>query len=797
MMSLQAEDGPRRPSLLGGMRSRSSSTTSPSKSVEPGVDLNGEDPLAAFEALQLERKKGEWASWAESEFQKCKSSREPFERQWYINLAFYLGKQYLSPVQVPGQGFRLTTPRAPSHRVRLVVNKVRTAVRTECAKLTTNRPIPVVTPATNEEEDYSAARVAELLVQNQFGNAEFESQYRNAIFWASVAGNGFMKNYWNPTGEDRISLEEETPVGPDGMPLLDDEGNPDRPKLKPATGRIEIKKITPFHIYVPDLLSEDINDQPYLIHCMTQSVEWVKKNFGITATPDAKTTNSLLDASFLVTKGREHIFDAVMVKEMWIKPGTHVDFPDGGLLTVVNGKVVQHRTEWPVPFRDYPFHKIDSLPTGGFYSDSIIVDLIPLQKEYNRTKSQMIEIKNQMGKPKFLYPRGSINIRQVNTEAGQGIPYIQGYEKPTVLPGVEVPMSMSNELDRLTIDFDDISGQHEIARGGTPNAAISSGTAISFLQEQDDLKLGYQVASIEKCMEAIGTQVLLYISTYWTQERIIRITGKDNAFESMVWKGSSLRGNHDVKIQTGSALPYSKAAKTAMITEFMQNGWLPPEIGMDILNMGGFDKALNEILVDKRQVQRENLKLAKMDLEAIIPMIKPPEDPNTGEPLIDEETGQPMNLDGSPWTPQSPLPVNSWDNHEVHIQLHNNYRKTQDFEMLDDYHKEAFELHVQTHQMAIQGAPMEGQMGPLPNGMSPEMAEQAMQQEEGQPSPEELEQAQLETEQAMNEGQLDQLRKQERHELEMDMKSREQRLKEAALVKRLGETGPDVNPSSP
>src|SRR5690606_3587437 len=142
-------------------------------------------------------------------------------------------------------------------------------------------------------------------------------------------------------------------------------------------------------------------------------------------------------ASYLVTKGREDIFDAVMVKEMWIKPGGHEDFPEGGLLTIINGKIVQHREEWPVPFRDYPFHKIDGLPTGGFYSDSIIVDLIPLQKEYNRTKSQMIEIKNQMGKPKFLYPRGSINIRQVNTETGQGIPYIQGYEKPTVLPGVE------------------------------------------------------------------------------------------------------------------------------------------------------------------------------------------------------------------------------------------------------------------------------------------------------------------------------------------------------------------------
>ena len=794
-MSSQAEAG-RRQSMLEILRNRKqSSSTDGSGTPE---DAQAADLLNKFEALELAKKKARWASWVDSEFAKMKSAREPFVRQWYTNLAFYLGRQYVQPLNVTGQGFKLVSPRTPSHRVKMVVNKIRPAVRTECAKLTSSRPIPVVTPATNEEEDISAARVGEMLLANQFTTADFESEYRSAIFWSVITGVGYIKDWWDPNADDPLSLTKTGPnLGLEGETL---EQADDAPKTQPAKGKISIERVTPFHIFVPDLLAERMEDQPFVIHCMTQTVSWAKKNFpNINATADTRSTDTIMDATNMIAKGREEILDSVLVKEVWIKPNFHEDFPEGGVLTIINGKVAQYVDKWPLPFTTFPFHKIDGLPTGGFYSDSMIVDLIPLQKEYNRTKSQSIEIKNQMGKPKFMYPKGSINIRQVNTEAGQGIPYIAGYEKPEILPGVEVPQSMGIELDRIIQDFDDLSGQHEISRGGTPNSAISSGTAIAFLQEQDDLKLNYQVSSIEKAMERLGTQVLKFISDKWTTERIIRVTGKDNAFESMEWKGSSLRGNHDVKVQTGSALPFSRAAKTAQITEFMQNGWLEPSVGMDMLNMGSFDKALSEMLIDKRHAQRENLKMSKIsdeDLATITPPVG-----EDGQPLVDEQ-GQPMDQNGAPFNPDLPIPVNSWDNHEAHIQFHNNYRKTQDFELLSDDKKRLFELHVQGHQMAIQGAPMEGEQGPLPSAQPPEAqqmeAEQASAQAGNDPelaaqqAAMEQEQAGIDQEQQLTEAELNnqgtamqQEREQESHDQALAMKEQQEGLKTAILSEKL------------
>lgn len=688
-----------------------------------------------------------WAQWVDSQYQRCRNARVPFERQWYINLAFTAGKQYVAPIDVPTQGFRLTTPKAPPWRVRLVVNKTRVAVRTECSKLTTSKPVPVVAPATNEDEDFSASKVAEQLLKSEFANAEFESTYRSWIWWGVVCGTSYLKTYYDPNKPDHDAKTlPKTPNMPGtDQPLPDEllEKLKEKvPGLKehletplPARGKICVERITPFHIYVPDLLCENINEQPYVIHVMTKSPLWVEKKFGFKPAADARASNTILDAATIIAKGSEEHLDSVLVKEVWIKPNGHPDFPDGGVVTVINSRVVQHKSKWPYPFEEYPFYKYNGIPTGGYYSDSSVVDLIPIQKEYNKKRSQAIEIQNMMGKPKIIYQRGSLNPKKISSEPGQSIEYTAGYEKPEVIPGAEVPMSFVQEMTQLQQEFDDVSGQHEISRGQTSLSSLTSGTAIAYLQEQDDAKLNYQVASIETAMELLGKHYLELAGKYWDDDRLIRVTGANNAFEAMHWKKGMLKGNTDVRVQTGSALPFSKAAKTALLTEFMQNGFVDPVSGMERMDMGGMDKILDDALVDKRQAVRENLKMADAPdamLELLlrpapgvgangetVPPFQAPQfaqpdpamegqyDPAQGMQPVGMQT---MNGDGTPFIPKPPVQVNSWDNHMEHIKWHNHYRKTQEFELLSELKKEAFELHVQMHQIALQGAMM-NQMG--------------------------------------------------------------------------------------
>lgn len=701
------------PSLDGANSAKALST--PSLTTPLPKDAPPELAMLMLEEERLKVKKQEWASWVETEYTKCRTARQPFERQWYINLAFTAGKQYIAPVDVPTQGFRLTAPKAPPWRVRLVVNKVRMAVRTECSKLTTSKPIPTVRPATNEDEDFSAAAVGEQLIKSEFATAEFESEYRSWIWWGVVCGTSFIKQYYDPSKTDYDSKTvPKTPTFANGTPIPDNVLDT-VPGLKeriltpqPAQGKICRERVTPFHIYVPDLLAENLELQPYLIHVMTKSPLWAEKKYGKKFHADARASNTILDAATLISKGGPEHLDSVLVKEVWIKPQGHKDFPEGGMLTIINNQVVQHSEKWPYPFQEYPFYKYNGIPTGGFYSDSMVVDLIPLQKEYNKKRSQAIEIQNMMGKPKFIYAKGSMNPKMMSSEPGQSIPYIPGFDKPAVIPGVEVPASFSNELEQLASEFDDLSGQHEISRGQTSLSSLTSGTAIAYLQEQDDAKLNYQVASIENACELLGKHYLSLAGHYWDDERLIKTTGKNNTYEALHWKRGILRGNTDVKIQTGSALPFSKAATQALLTELMQNGFLDPQTGLEMMNLGNIEKALDATLIDKRQATRENMKMSDLPDKLITLLMNPAPGPN-GEPPYEEpnfmdptQPGQQMNGDGTPFQPQPPVPVNSWDNHEEHIQWHNHYRKSQEFELLSEPKKQAFELHVQTHQIVLQ-----------------------------------------------------------------------------------------------
>jgi hypothetical protein len=682
----------------------------------------------------MARKKLEWAQWVDNQFTKCKNARAPFERQWYLNLAFTAGKQYVAPIDVPSLGFRLTTLKAPPWRVRLVVNKIRTAVRAECSKLTTSKPIPEVVPATNEDEDFSAAAVGEQVLKSEFANAQFEATYRSWVWWGVVCGTSFIKQYYdfNALDYDSKSLPK-PPTFPDGRPIPDSiidtiPGLRDKISTpQPAVGKVCHTRVTPFHIYVPDLLAETVEEQPFLIHVMTKSKLWVDQKYGIDANPDARSSNTMLDAATLIAKGATETFDSVMVKEVWIKPKGHKDFPEGGILTVINGRVVSHSDKWPYPFPEYPFYKYNGVPTGGFYSASNVEDLIPLQKEYNRKRSQAIEMQNMMGKPKLIYQKGSLNPKMISSEPGQSIPYTPGYEPPQVIPGAEVPASFTNEIVQLQNEFDDISGQHDISRGEVGGKTLpDSGTAIAYLQEQDDAKLNYQVASIENACELLGKHYLALISEYWDGERLIKITGKNSTFEALHWKKGMLKGNTDVRVQTGSALPFSKAAQTALITEFMQNGFIDPQSGLERLNFGGIDKLLDDTLVDKRQAIRENLKMADLDDAMLRLLLNPAPGPN-GEPPVDlppMQQGQPpirFNGDGTPFQPQPPIPVNSWDNHDEHIKWHNHFRKSQEFEQLSPEKKQAFEMHVQLHQLAVQSQIMnqQGQMIQNNSGFQP------------------------------------------------------------------------------
>jgi hypothetical protein len=163
------------------------------------------------------------------------------------------------------------------------------------------------------------------------------------------------------------------------------------------------------------------------------------------------------------------------------------------------------------------------------------------------------------------------------------------------------------------------------------------------------------------------------------------------------------------------------------------------------MEIGGINKIYETIQADVRQAQRENLRMAQATEQLITQdsmqktqeWLQGPEGQDaiqTGR-VIAGATGEPVLMELDPETEQlipTPIPttlivpVNSWDDHRIHIERHNHYRKGQAFEHLPPEAKELFEQHVQQHVNAI----VQGALGMLPPELvPPEMVQGASDQE--------------------------------------------------------------------
>ncbi|GHF92067.1 portal protein [Streptomyces griseosporeus] len=670
-------------------------------------------------------------AWTKSAHLRCRSIRQQLERQWYLNLAFYAGKQNVTLVPVQnsngsGSSVRLYIPPAPYYRARPVINRIRPIIRTEISRLTAQKPSATVVPSTNEDKDLAAAQAGEQIWDSVYRSQKIGSKFRQTILWTLCTGTGFMKTYWDPNKKSK-QWQPNAILGP----------------KTPPDGDFCYENVTPFHIFVPDLMQEDIEDQPYVIQIQTRSPEWIRLNYKMNVAPNTVEANDILNDSFLNLVGAsDYKNDSVLCYEVWVKPGNVEFMPNGGMFTIVGDKLVQFVEGNPYIHQQYPFTRVPHIPTGRFYADSVITDLVTIQREYNRTRGQITENKNRMGHERLLAAKGSITASKITTEPGQVIEYNLGYPEPSALPMQNLPAYVLQELDRLLMDFEDISGQHQVSKGQVPSG-VTAATAINFLQEQDESMLSTTYAGVEEAFEKIGYQTLCYVKQYWDLPRQVKVTGKDGTFNVISFSGSDLRDNTDLRVEAGSALPTSKAAKQAFIMDLMTQGFVPPEKGLELMDMGGVQRLYDEVRVDYAQATRENMRMASVTQEQISQYAQTfvAKDPLTGmpdptQPLVDPNTGQPLvDQAGNPTEPPLIVPVNSYDAHQAHISVHNTYRKSQEFEQLPQEIKALFEQHVNQHMMALgqipgQPAPQEGQnavtSGGMESGQVPEEMLQAI-----------------------------------------------------------------------
>lgn len=708
----------------------------------------GGDAVAAYATGELKKAEGDdetkkLETLCRDWYASATGARAQFEQKWYKNLDMAQGRQftYWDMTQK-----KMVESRPKDLEPRLAVNIIEPVMRTELAKTGSSHPTVTVSPASTDNDDIMAARAADKVWAWFYDTTDFQvTVFNQANYWRAHTGTGFVKSFVDFSQVDEAAMDATTRAGAAEQATIEAAGAnsmipfvPTPTPAQPIYGKLTAEPVSPFNIWVGDLLQPNLQKQPYVIHGFLMALEQAKaryksflpENFA----PARGAAAQLIDATHIgIRSGNDQLKDQVLVLEVYVKPGTTNLLPKGGLALMIGDQLVAvSKDGLPYQHGMYPFGMLTGIETGGFYRKSVVESLTPLQDELNRTIAQLIKYKNMVIRPQMMYDEGSVDPTRITSKAGQWIPIRLGMKRPEPIQLPPLPQAVADLLSRLREIMDDISGQHQVSRAQTPGANTAA-SALSLMQETDDNFLAPTFDSIELCLKHVGKMVLSNAQQFWDEPRYIKIVGEDSSVDAQILKGSDLKGGTDVRVETGSGLPMSKSARIAVLTDWMKQGFISPEMGMKALDLGMLDSLYKLLRVDEDQAIRENLQVERMDPDQLqqqsdqwdmqqqAAMPPDPNDPAAimqagGNPfagVTDPGLGleaDPNAAPAAPIAPPEPVPfqaleVHEYDNHAVHAEVHGRQMKSQSFEAWPEPNKQALLQHYLAH---VQAAAMQG-----------------------------------------------------------------------------------------
>lgn len=678
----------------------------------------------------------------DSAYQMAPAYQQRMAYIWMQNLYFLLGDQHIFYNQISRQFELLPTTRHNDFIPRPTTNLIQPIVTTMVSNLTRNKPNADVTPNSPNEKDISAAQLAAKIQDVKWEDDDMQQKLVEAAYWAVAAGTVFRKDYWDTSYGKivRIPLTQMVPkqvLAPDGSiqmiqeekPVTDENGTPQFDELPLGDNAVEFKD--PFQMIVDPNASNDggIN---WIMETSVQKLFWIRENFdrkaeGYTGKAAQVQEESNLStmiqlrqrlkslsargtgANFGTTTGAESfVKGAAVVKELYIRPTKN--HPKGQMIVSAGGKILY----WgPSPYYDgtpeswhpYTIFRYEIIP-GRFWGKSLVEDLTEPQRRINAIDSLLVMNRKTMVSPQRLIPHGcGVPEGYWNGAPGLQIQYRPvgaNGAKPEIIPGVPLPAQVYQEREVTKNELHQIAGTNEVLQGLRP-PGVTTASGLQLLLEQSFNKFAPLMQRWEKFIERGETKKLKLIAYKYREPRPefinkLRALNKDISDVDIAnFIGSDLRNNVSVKIEAGSSIPRSNAAKQQQLMELAGTGLLG-NLAVDPIN---------------KQELLERIGVRGFDANFEIDFKRA----NWENDMLDNG-----NVSG--------VQVLPFDNHQIHIQVHSNRAKEPSFMKLDPVIQEAYLQHIQLHASIQQQQMMEqAQMnalnqGNLPGKMAPGMEAQ-------------------------------------------------------------------------
>ena len=641
-----------------------------------------------------------------------------FEREWYRNVLFYLGQQWITYEESFRRWRTRNLPRwvplPVTNRLASTANVIRSAV----AQV---HPAFTAFPTRESEKSILSANAADKYLDVIMQESGFRGARRRMASWITLTGNGFLHTEFDTsddTGKVLIPGEACLDCGqqmrPSEIPTdlkcprCGSENLKEEPALgeEVPQGRLRVRALSPFEVYLDNHISE-LDDQTAILVIEARALEAVKQTYGKEAddvVPDGEREHAsfyLESLAHMTSTGvgagmragdSSGKGGAVTLYRLYVK--TCKDYPDG-LYVVMSGDQHILETHDPYPFRylrtNRPFFpmvhiRYDDVP-GRFWAKTPIDDLVFKQRQRNEIESLFQTIVMRMANPVWLLPFG-VQTSPITGDPGIAIRFSGAAgQKPERLPGVDAPASVIKFIEQIDQDFEEIANTFAVLKGKNPGS-IRAASAIQMLIERGFGRYGSVFDNLEESYEQWAIQAL----EIWRQNtvfpRVQVVAQAAGSWQFQEFMGADL-GEIDIRVEAGSTRPKSQAGRQMLIGQALQWGLLnvnDPEQRMKIFEEMGMLSLLPGAEMDTKVVAEENAQFMAWAQSAM-------------EALKDESINPQQGFEALLKT--FPIHIHMYfDHHPTHLVHHRRLALSEQFRALPEALQQLFaELHMKPHML--------------------------------------------------------------------------------------------------
>lgn len=631
------------------------------------------------------------------------------------NISYLIGEQNIK--LLGGQILPLEKERA----IESSANVILPAVQKDIAVGTTISPSFDIVPAGTDDDDKATAIIGMKIykyLQRKIGK---DLKRGEAILWYDISGVGWRKVYYDP--DYAVLGVNPPPVDENNQPV--NSHIPSIPVGDAITEGEVVIDCIPTNQLIYDFRVSDLRKLDWIIHAKRVTQQWVVDTFGLEVTNKliskfntaGTSCESQFEANVMGTfgsmfgpsvdqiQGQSKMSSTAHMQldtdkqidyyEYWAKPTK--SNPTGNFAVMLGDQVVAHS---PYPTENYPHGELPFIAVAPMSIEgriSRISQARPLQREYNRLRSQILENIDIMGNSVILAPRqAKLRYRTLDNGAGNVIEYDGPVGKPDRQSGVPMNSQIFLHLNETKLAIDGIFAFHEPSRGIAPRN-IESGKGLQQLESADIKHLGPIIGAFEEGDERVLYQALILATANYPDGKMINVVGTDYEWTIYETDKEQLRGKFNVMVRQNSSMPLDKDKEGQNAFLLWQSGMLgdpmDPELRLwtlDQMHVGNYEALLQKHSKHRNFAKKEFINAANNIKDIFVP-----------EGAPNDELA--ATIEQYLFIP----PVNQFDDHMVHIHVHNeylldnywNFRATRNplyFDLLD-----RMLMHLTQHQLIV------------------------------------------------------------------------------------------------